>query len=620
MFCFLTACSFSALYFKDSYYLFGIILPVLLFIIFIRYQPESYFTRIVYCVLPLGGILFWVVTSLKGASLFVLLVNNSSYDGFIISPWEILLAFVLPGCFLSAALTSLFAFGIFRREYPAWWKYLSCWNSLIILATCFSAFLVFMTPLEQSIGVGFGYPIYKWVDRDTSNSPLVIEKSYYFKGSSPSPKNKLPTRTGFSEQHFILNQDKGKVTFFGREKFMWRNLLSVSSDNRWVVYSCPTLKWGVYYTLGLWAENLDTSEQYLLMTMDSIDVKTGELLDGGKRFLLINHQRKTGKQSLVLFSIAKGKPRILNEIQISNSFNLIHIDKMDRLYFHDWNSKLVSCYNSDLVKIYDVTAIQEKVDELKSELDHKKQGNVHASRVPIISPGGEFMIFSIRGSFQNQDTENKKQSRKVRNQVWYTDLANSVSKKINDVKFENYYYRWKPIHWHPFSDNLVVDTHISKPGHQELRLLDLESGTTKTLLIKKSDDGPEISNFEWSGNGKYFLTYCTTTKPSRTTVNLYAFDSKTRTCSIVSSKTNLKNWGSHLWSTERSHVVFSSEKDNGMWCLNLITGKWLKIVCPFNNYRLLGISNHGDIYVSPRDKIQIYRLTENQSEIIFQGK
>jgi hypothetical protein len=77
---------------------------------------------------------------------------------------------------------------------------------------------------------------------------------------------------------------------------------------------------------------------------------------------------------------------------------------------------------------------------------------------------------------------------------------------------------------------------------------------------------------------------------------------------------------SHLWSPERSKVVFRSETCKEIWRLDLIAGQWSKIISPFDDYTLLGISDRGEVFVAPEGKARIYRLTDNQTEIIFQGE
>ena len=156
---FIMLCSSSALYFKASHHLLWILFPILLFIIFIRYRPSSYLTRIAYWVLPFCGILIWVVVSLQGGSLWVLLNNSLNYRVYFTNPSNFIFFTIFPiapilfGICLSGISASLFTFGILRREYPDWRRSLSCWNFLTVLAICFSAFLVMITPKEKEIRI-----------------------------------------------------------------------------------------------------------------------------------------------------------------------------------------------------------------------------------------------------------------------------------------------------------------------------------------------------------------------------------------------------------------------------------------------------------------------------------
>lgn len=636
---FILICSYPEYYFKAPYYIFWIIFPVFLYIIFLKYQPESNLARTAYWVLPIGGILIWAVISLKGGSLWALTVNSYIY-GIEENLSDILYFPVLLGGCLSAISTSLFAFGILPRGYPVWWKSLSCSNFITVLAISFSAFLMMLTPVEQSISKTYQsyqpYRRYYRSDRDNNNLSFVIQNSYILKRSASSvyrhPYNPV-RRLVASEQYFVLDRDKGKVFFYGRPDFLQGDFQRISRDNRWVVYSCPTLKWGLYYKWGLWAEKLDTSEQFLLMTLNNNNALSGEWFDDDKRFVLFNYDGNrylyefftspywsTYKQnSLVLFSFGDGVPKKINEIEIPGSSGLIDIDKKDRLYFYDAGSHLVSCYNRDLlVKEYEITAIQEKFTKFESEF--KQPGNAHVyTGIPIISPGGEHMVFSVRGNYQKRNAEGKRVTWIYKTQIWYTSLPDGVSKEFNDTIINNYYYyRWRRFPWHPVEDNLWVDAIISESGDRELRLFDLKNGTTEIILKEKSDARPWTFYFEWSGNGKYLLTYSSDTNTGGVTVNLYEFDSKTRSVSYVSSKMNLKSPGSSRWSTKHTHTAFTSEEGNEIWVLDLNRKKWSKIISPFDNFALMEISNKGEVYVIPAGKIRIYRLTEDEKEIIIQ--
>lgn len=313
---FLLICTSSVLYFKASHYLFWIIFPVLFFIIFIKYQRVSCLTRITYLVLPLGGILIWLVISLKGGSLWVLLIDLNYYKSNMI-PLTILFVPLLFVICLSAISTSLFAFGILRREYPGWWKFLSCWNILLVLAICFSAFLIMITPVDQGIGPVYQLPYY-WQSSNNSNLPLVVENNYSVQNRHSYITPQF-NRIGIPIQHFLLNMDKGEVLFYGKDKSMPRDFQNVSADNRWIMYSYPILKWGVYYKWGLWMQNLDTSKQYLLMSMRKDQLITGKWFDEGKRLLVIKLQygsyyRYSYGNSMLFFTVADGEPLKLGEM------------------------------------------------------------------------------------------------------------------------------------------------------------------------------------------------------------------------------------------------------------------------------------------------------------------
>lgn len=617
---FIMFCSFSAIYFKESYYLIFSVFPVLFFIVFIRYRPESRFTKTAYWLLSVGTTLIWALTAFKGGSLLRVLIDIRNFGNYFINALVILFAYLIPACFMAAVATSLFASGIFRKQYPAWWKSLSCLNFFILAAFSFSAVFIFITPSTPNTNFGYERHYgYDFLDTDKSNATFVIENSLTFK-RNPSLKNKArQTTIGFSEKHFMLNRENGKVTFFGRGKFMNRGVLSVSPDQRWVIYSCPELNWGLYYTHTLWAENLDTSEQYPLMNLNNyISASDGKWFDGGKRFILVKIRRSLNEQSIALISVDSGKPRIIKKIPAYGEIYMTHIDKKERLYFYNYDSNLVSCYNRDLVKKYETAVIQEKINEFKSSIIKKHKNIDIYTASPLISPDGEFMAYTLRGSYRERDSKDKKQIRISINQGWCTHLANGESNRTGDFYFGGYYYRRGYAPWHPIIDNLWVYTQITESGDLEFHLVDMKKGTSKLLITEKGDFKWWKSNFDWSGNGKSLLTHINATNNRNMSANLYSFDSINLTCSTVSSKNNL--WGSGLWSTGRFHVVFRSDGDKDICVLNLNTGKWSEIAVPFKHFKILGVSDKGEVFVAPTGETQIYRLTQKQQEIVFQEK
>ncbi len=633
---FILICSYPEYYFKAPYYIFWILFPVFLFIIFLKYQPESNLARVAYWVLPSGGILIWAVISLKGGSLWALTFNSYNYG--IENLSNILYFPILLGGCMSAMSTSLFAFGILPRGYPVWWKSLSCSNFITVLAISFSAFLMMLIPAEQSISKAYQsyQPYWRYYrgDRENTNLSFVIQNSYILKRSASSvyrhPYNPVK-RLAASEQYFVLDRDKSDVLFYGRPDFLLGDFQRISRDNQWVVYSCPTLKWGLYYKWGLWAENLDTSEQFLLMTLNNNNTLSGEWFEDDNRFVLFNYDgnrylyeyfttpyRSAYKQnSLLLFSFEDGAPKKINEIEIPGSSSLIDIGK-NRLYFYDAGSHMVSCYNRDLlVKEYEITAIQEKFTKFESEFKPLGTARVYTG-IPIISPGGEYMVFSVRGNYQQRNAEGKRVAWIYKTQTWHTSLPDGVSKEITDIISNRYYYRWMSLPWHPVEDYFWVDAIISESGDRELRLVDFKNNTTEIILKEKSDAKPGMFNFKWSEKGNYFLTYTSDTNTGGMTVKLYAFDTKTHSVSHVSSKTELKRRESNIWSSKHTHAAFTSEEGNEIWVLDLNRGKWSKIISPFDNFTLTGISNKGEVYVIPEGKVEIYRLTKDEKEIIIQ--
>ncbi|MFC1839141.1 ABC transporter permease [Thermodesulfobacteriota bacterium] len=616
------SCSYPEFYFKASQYIFWIIFPIFMFIIFIKYQPESPFTRIIYLLLPIGGILIWIVTAIKGGSLWTM--SGSGINHGILTRTSPIFDFpLLTGVCLSGIVTSLFAFGISPRGFQGWWKYLGCWNFLTILAISLSAFITLLTPLNQVIRSGFNsiyinYSYYQYYLNNGANSnlPFAIEKSHPLKGNRLVNYRQSYERNIVSEQYFILDRDKGKVIFYGRDNFLMGNFHRISGDNRWVIYTAPDLKWGTYYKLELWAENLDTAEQYQLMTLNKNNAISGEWFDGGKRFIFNNYDGNSNKQSLILFSVTNGEPRKLKEIQTSPSCSFIFSDNKERLYFLDTSTRLISCYNHDLVKEYDITAMQEKYTEFESEFKQNGYIRVYTSN-PFISRDGEFMIFIVRGNYRNRNTEKKKGPWGYENQGWYISLPDGAGKKLDDIDLSSYYYRFIYMGQHPVEEHLIIDTVTSKSDDKKLILHDIKNGTTKTLLEDLNCIKPGRINVHWGVNGKYFLAYCSYGDTRSTTVSLFAFDSKDRSCKTVSSKPNLEGWKAPVWSSRRSHVAFRSEDEKEIWVIDMVTGKWSKIVSTFNKYYIQGVSNEGEVYITPEGKTQIYRLANNEEKIIF---
>ncbi len=500
---------------------------------------------------------------------------------------------------------------------------MSCLNFFIITSFCFIAILTSITPGVSSIDFGNNTnpsnPALKFHDEhrviDNSGSTFIIAKSLGSK-SEPSLKNKsMLTSARISEKHFLLNDEKGKVTFFGREKFMRKKPLMVSPDQRWVIYACPKLNWKLYHTSGLWAENLETSEQYFLMDLIMVSIRRSHWLDKGKRFILFDKQN--ARNNLYLFSVENNSPGLIKKVQIPHEYSFHHIDDMGKMYFYNFFSNIITCYNRDLEKEYDTTAIQDKVNKLKSEFKGKNV-EVNSSQ-PVISPDGKYMLFDTYAPNYSKAGEGRQQS-------WRVSLPDGEYKKIGSFNFSGYTDSWRNIPWHPVAKNLWFHRKTEQ-GDRGFGLFDIESGTDKSLItIKRQFRNANepyyfMCDFAWSGDGKYFLIYETSNHTDMTNikVKLYSFDLETRTSAFVSTKNGLRK-KSQLWSKARSHVVFQSKAGNELWILDLTRGKWTMISPPFKDYTILGINNSGEVFAVPKGKVQIYRLTQNKPEIIYQEK
>ena len=625
--------SFSDLYFRNTYYLFWVIFPILLFIVFIKYRSENRLSKIFYLVSPFVGIIFLIVTALRGISLLGL-INDILINGLPnVNPlyffYKPAILIILP----SAIITSLFAFGIYRRKYPLWWRTLNCWNFMSVFAFCLGAFIITVLPSYKSIEPAGLTRYYSFYESNT-NFPVVITESYFPRHNPSFTALYYMYQVGVSEKYFALDRNTGEMHFFGREKFMLRDSVTVSEDNRWVMYVCPTLNWGVYYTYGLWVENLETGRQYFLTKMD-IKIKgyvTTEWFDEGNRLLIIKDRigKRHKDDGILLFSFSNEKPQKLVERQDPDILRMQLIAKSDKLYFYDWGKNLVACYNRDLSKKRDITVMQDELIFVPTGADKTKRWNRIQNTDLFISPGGKYMIFAVRGfpeeiginNGKYGHTENKKQ-------VWSVSLHTGERKILYEGKLHYHYYgsRSNFLMWNPVADNLWFDTRLSESGNNELHLVDLNNGVHKILISEPGVNNGKWSGhfaFQWSGNGKYLITLNGTEKTKQLTVRLYAFDLQTLSCRLISSKPNLKgdSWQHvDLWSPDRSQTVFRSEDDKKIWRLDLNNGTWAKILYPSDDYyTLLGVSNRGEVFVAPSGEAQIYRLTENQSEIIFQGK
>ena len=628
--------SYLELYFKASHYIYLTVFPVFFFIIYMRYRPSSLLTRAAYILLPAAGLLIWILISYKGESLWTLLAGN--YSDKIFSRGNIIMFPVIGAVCLSGILTSLFAFGIIPRGYPVWWKFLSCLNFLAVLGICFVSFLVLSTPTTQEISSVYRpyRPYYQSYMGNTDHHFIIgnIHKlgNKYYTGNQPF--NRQTKSLEVSQKYFLLDCDKGKPVFYGKGHFLLGDFHRISKDSRWIIYSAPLLRWGISYTWGLWAENLDTSEQHLLTSTPGINSITGEWFNKSRRFILIHYDERrplkkrflsdviyTGfnpyVQKITLFSFENEIPEKLNTPSPEIP-QLIHIDRKDRLYFRNFNNNIISRFNGDLKKEQDITAVQEKLSEFQSRYEPDRKSSIYA-RTSVISPGGEYMIFFVTGSFFDRDTEKKKGTWRREIEIWVLSLTDGSTKKINDMNFVDYYYRWGFSQWHPFEDNLLIDTALTKPGSRQILLRDLEKGSIWTLLEKEVNTKSEYFNVSWSGNGKYFLTGSTDLETGNVTIGLYAFDKNTHSCTPVSVKSKFKNQGSFPWSKNRLYRAFGSEDGKNIWVLDFTAGKWKKISCPFDNYILLGVSNRGEVFINRADRIEFYRLTENSNEIILQG-
>ena len=600
-------CSYSEFYFNSSHHIYLIILTLALFYIFIKHQPADLITRITYWILPFGGLLIWGITAFKGGSFWVLINNTHSSIYFSLSSF--LVFPVLSGICLSGILTSLFAFVLIPRGYPSWWRSVSCWNFLTVMGIFFTAFLIITTHPKDNTGLeNQNYRRAYW---HQPKSPFVIEKGFYQKhatGLWNDTQGRIVRRPfTFYQKHFMLDKENSKVTPYGKDIFFQKQFDLNSDDNRFAIYACPAPKWGLYYKWGLWAENLDTSERHFLMTIDN-DRLSGKWFDKGKRFLLTmsayvesgpNSFRITDN-SYALFSFDKGTPELLYEQPPTDS-TLIYIDNKSRLYFYDPDSKLISCYNSDMVKEYDITVIQEKLKQLESEIKQDRISG-YGTRSPGISPGGNYMFFSTSGVTRTNT---------AKFEYWITSLPDEKTNKLNDINSGNIYsYKWNPV-----KDNLGIAT-ISESNNNKVVLCDLKTGTSKTIQEEK-DAKPGRRLLYWSGNGKHFLIDLLNPGSKKRTVSIYEFDFNNYSTRFISSKSFFHEREYLEWSSKRSHVAVTSVEDKIIWVLDFNEGKWSKIESP-PGYLFMGINNNGEVFVSHPDKTQINRLTENQSEIIFQ--
>jgi hypothetical protein len=614
--------------YTSSNYIFWIIFPVLVFVIFLKCQSNYYLIRVSYWILTIGGILFWIIFAIKSISLHLLIPERAnSFFSFSLSPTNALFSLLLISFLISSILTSMFAFGIHQKKYPAWWRSINCFNLLIIFTICTSAILFAAIPTQEDNRV-----------KAAGLSKIIIRHDRYlklpliYKGIFPYMAERV------SCVYSIVNENNGEVHSLGHGKFMVSDFQDVSIERQWAYYSCPTLKWGVYYKCGLWAENLITNRQYLLMTgnnIPTIDYIEEEWFDKGTRLIIVD--RDSNKKTL--FSVKNGMPQKIKEEQEPGKSWLLHIDINNKLYFYNSMNGIVSCYNHELIKEYELSVVKDKMNEIISSYFQNEKSNHNKDLNDIdfdnftqverdgtirsmanknqpfifyqgpnfsISPDGKYMIFSLRPNSNPGESE-----------IWCVSLPdgyyNTELKLINSP----YSYRWTP------DTGKVLDPYDRE---NKVDLLDFKRGISKNIIKGNFYRIQDKFPIEWSDNGKYIITYSFSNTSNGRTVNIYRFDSDTLTCSLVSSRADLtpEMFGIlERWSSDRSQVVFREFNSDNIWRLDLNKGTWSEIKRPFIKYQLLGVSNKGDVYLNSSNSsnlVRIYRINETDSKLIYESR
>ncbi len=626
--------------FTSSSYIFWIIFPVLFFIIFIKHQANLYITKISYWTLSIGGSLFWMIFFIKGVSLLIILRQVRYFNLPVSIPKDFLFFLILFSFMISALITSFFACGVNQRNYPGWWKLISSINLLIIFTICTAAILSEVMPSTAHKSLAE-----RPLDRREYYSPPIIisrydyiKKPLLFKGNIPYWEGKV------SYRHIILNENSGEAYPLGTGKFMIHDIYDVSIRSQWAVYSCPALRWGVYYIWGLWSENLKTNKQHLLMTGNSIPSIKGRLFDKGSRLLIIDETNS----NKILFSIKNGTPYKINKVHEPGTSELLHIDTNNKLYFYNTLNRIITCYNHDLIKEYELSVVKDKMKEIISGYIQNKQSNHNKDRTYIdldyftvgrdgrlkqrsnndlpnmyfsepyfsISPDNKYLIFNI--SIHSKTGEAKKLFYKPQYKSWCVSLPDGIYNKVfeeNNINSNSY-------NWVPGTDSILAVYQKTKQENKVL-LIDLKKGISKNLINEESFDMQDKLSIEWSDNGKNLIVYSSSGLPRKKTVSLYRFDPDTLTFSFITSTTGLQNghfkYNVKRWSLDHSQIVFCELNSGIIWRLDLNEGKWSKLKSPFKNCELIGISNKGEVYVAPLSGAKIYRVTETDSEIIYEG-
>lgn len=614
--------------YTSSNYIFWIIFPVLIFVVFLKCQSDYYLIRVSYWILTIGGILFWIIFVIKSISLRLLSQNFS----FFLSPRNPLFSLLLISFVISSILASIFAFGIFQKKYRAWFKSINCFNLLIMFTICTSAIIHEAIPKQNSLSAA------------DFLSPIIFYHDEYFKiplrykGIFPGMEERVV------HKYFIVNENNSEVHSFGHDKFMFKGF-NISTESNWVYYACPTLRWGVYYKWGLWAENLITNRQYRLMT--GINTATYEYIDEewfdkGTRLIILD--RDSNKK--VLFSVKNGMLQKIKEEQEPGKSWLLHIDINNKLYFYNPMNRLISCYNQELIKEYKLSVVKDKMKEILSDyiqnkaprhnkeiteidLDYFTRERIVRKPSPnndllniyfdkpefMISPDGKYMIFYL--VLMNIDFMT------IESKSWCVSLPDGIyNEEFKQRNLPLHLYRWLP------GTGRILATNPIPGLEKETEVIDLKNGISKNIIKDKFYFIQEKFPIEVSDKGTYILTCSSRNFPHAYSVNLYRLDSDTLTCSLVSSKADLASEKLGIldrWSPDHSQVVFLDGHSGNFWRLDLNKGKWSEIKCPFKyyNYRLLGVSNKGEVYLKPSNDsniIRIYRLTDTDSKLIYESK
>ncbi len=609
--------------YTSSNYIFWIIFPALFFVIFLKHQSNVYLKRASYWVLSIGGTLFWLIFAVKGTSLLMLKLDSMSSWGrknspFILSPSNDLFIILLNSFLISAILTSIFAFGINRKNFPDTWKSISSFNQLFIFTICISAILLEAIPAQEHVKL--------------SLSEIVISKNRSA-GIPLLVKNNPPyMRAKVSRQYFTVNKNTGEVHSVGNGKFMFEGFRNISIESNWAFYSCPALRWGIYYKWGLWAEDLTTNRQYLLMTINNSPDIRSEWFDRGSRLIILD--RHSNKKTL--FLVKNGKPKKIQEEDSPGTSSLLGIDINNKLYFFNSTNGIITCYNHDLIKEYDSYAVRDKMMEIISDYFQNKDSNHNMNITSIdfdkytavgrdgrlkskanknvqyvfylgpefsLSPDGKYLIYFLRLNSKTSESECG----------WVSLPDGTYNKEIQLRNVHPNRYNWLP------DTGKVLRTY---PRENKVDLIDLKNGISKTIIKGNLYKVQNKSPIKWSHNRKFILTYSLSETSNGRTVNLYRFNSDTLTCTLVSSKAGFRIGNFELgdpekWSQDYSQLVFDTYSDD-IWRMDLNKGNWSKINTPFKDFRLLGINNKGEVYISPFRETKIYRVTETDSKLIYE--